>query len=206
MNTQMSGSSDGSGSIIRVMDVTSSLGDVTITDSTINALLNVNASNGGVSTAWGVGTNNNATLVRTTISAQANGSSDGLGSLVQALGAESFGSNVMITDSTLNVHLLSSVSNGAAATGWGVLANNGVTANGSTISAEASGTASGAGSRVLALGFQAVNTVTFQGSESYVTAISSVLGSATPISAASIDNASSPLSQCSTDGVNFTNC
>jgi hypothetical protein len=179
-----------------------SAGNTTLTNTTVEANSNGDATTNGNSSAVGVFSLNTLTIRQgSQISAESRGNATGGGN-AGTIGAVSF-SNATVDDSSISALSAGDSSTTGTNQSTGLSAQNATLQN-STVDARTSGADLGGGN-VDAIGIIAATT-TFTGtSSSFITAISEN-GTATAIDSAVVNNNSTPPSQCSTDGVTYTDC
>lgn len=177
--------------------------NLTVSNSTINVLSTGYANTGSINSVAGALAFNNMTLTGTTINAQSSGNVDGFGSNNSAFAIQNVNQTVTVTNSIINALTSGNATNGGINSAFGIAANN-VILTGTTVNAQNTGTIDGF-SVAGALGVFTSDQVLFQGNTaSFITTISP--NGAQPVLAFNLYNNSTPLSQCSTDGINFSPC
>ncbi|MDR3442607.1 MAG: hypothetical protein P4L65_06275 [Legionella sp.] len=233
LNAQSKGSADGVGSNVQALGVrsiagntlinnstiqvsssgnTSNHGDgtvfavyskATITGSTINAHTTGNVTNSSFAQANGVRSDTTISLTNTTVSVQSSGNA------ISAGDATVFGvfanQNVNVVNSTIIAKTTGNADGvGSTTQSVGVFSGTSSIVTNSTVKSESSGLATNSGN-VNVFGVQGGSSVLFQGSASSFISAITAHGTAFPTTGV-VTNNSTPKSQCSTNGVTFTDC
>ncbi len=180
-------------------------GSAIINDSNLLSETSGSASNGGNTRSFGILNDGVGliTILDTTLSTVSSGNADGIGSLSGTQGIRLLQGSAVITNTLITAESRGEESNNGSKAAFAVLADmagQSVTLNNAVIRSTSEGAA------VSAIGVRA-DTVNFEGDmASFISAIPGMGGIGIAVDAPNINNNSLPLSQCSVDGVNFTDC